>query len=126
MCFDRLPALEVDWRFLHNPRMSDAYQIDIPQSFIALYVPAGRSKSSEPRDVVAARYELCEDMANMLTETASTMLFSLGLTETDVLRRCRQGLAGDQKILSDAEANWVLYRLAELLNWREFLAPSHC
>lgn len=98
--------------------MSDGYQIDIPASFIALYMLPGRSKPSEPRDEVAARYELCEDMATMLTETASNMLFSLKITEMDVLQRCRQGLVGYSEVLTESEANWVLQRLAELLGWR--------
>lgn len=99
--------------------MSDDYQIDIPQSFIALFVQPGRQKLSEPRDIVAARYELCEDMASMLTETARDMLFSLGIGESDVLERCRRGLSGDNAVVSVAEADWVIRRLAELLNWRE-------
>ena len=39
--------------------MSDEYQIEIPASFVALYVLPGRQKPSLPRDEVAARYELC-------------------------------------------------------------------
>ena len=50
--------------------MPDDNQIDIPASFITLFVAPGRQKPSEPRHVVADRYELCEDMATMLTETA--------------------------------------------------------
>lgn len=49
--------------------VSDECQIKIPQSFMALYVDPGRHKPSAPRDVVASRYELCEDMASMLTES---------------------------------------------------------
>jgi hypothetical protein len=97
--------------------MSDDYQIEIPQSFMALFVQPGRQKPSEPRDVVAARYELCEDMANLLTETASNMLFSLGITERDVLERCRLGLSGENVVVTEAEAGWVIRRLTELLNW---------
>jgi hypothetical protein len=97
--------------------MDDGYQINIPPSFVALFVRPGRQKPSEPRDVVAARYELCEDMAQMLTETAGNMLFSLGITERDVLERCRLGLAGEAAVVSAAEADWVVARLQELLGW---------
>lgn len=43
----------------------DANQINIPQSFIALFVEPGRQKPSASRAVVAQRYELCEDLANI-------------------------------------------------------------
>jgi hypothetical protein len=58
--------------------MSDESQIEIPQSFVALYVEPGRLKPSATREVLAARYELCEDMANMLTEHAKSTIFELG------------------------------------------------
>ena len=45
---------------------------------MALFVEPGRQKPNATREVVAERYELCEDMASMLTETAKTMLVSLG------------------------------------------------
>lgn len=44
--------------------------------------------------MVAARYELCEDMAQMLTEHARMKMFELGVTEEDVLARMGQGLLG--------------------------------
>ena len=97
--------------------MSEDSQILIPPSFIALYVPEGRSRPSLPRDVLAQRHELCEDMAQMLTETASTLLVTLGITEHDVLSRCRQGLLAEPAVVSADEAGWVVSRLAELLNW---------
>ena len=97
--------------------MSDDYPIEIPPSFMALYMAPGRLKPSAPREEIASRYELCEDMANMLTEFAKNMQFSLGITEADVLSRCRQGLEGEDAVLSPVEADWVVCRLAELLGW---------
>ena len=96
--------------------MSDEYQILIPPSFEALYRDA-RGRLTVPRDEFRARYELCEDMAQMLTETASTMLVTLGITEHDVLARCRLGLLAEPAVVSTAEAGWVVSRLAELMNW---------
>lgn len=49
--------------------MSNENQIEIPPSFIVLFVDPGRQRPNAPHDVVAARYELCEDLATMLTET---------------------------------------------------------
>lgn len=84
---------------------------------MSLYVDPGRHKPSAPRDVVASRYELCEDMASMLTEPAKNMSFNLSLTEADVLRRCFQGLKVDAATVTGNEAQWVIRRLAELLDW---------
>lgn len=97
--------------------MSDEYAVEIPNSFMALFMAPGRLKPSAPRDVVVSRYELCEDMANMLTEFAKNMLFSLSITEADVLSRCHLGLKGDAAVLTEAESDWVICRLAELLDW---------
>jgi len=104
--------------------MSDEYQIDIPQSFINLFVAPGSGKLLAPRLEVAARYELCEDMAQMLTETAQTMQFSLGITEGDVLQRVERGLLEDPSVVQAVEARWVLCRLAELLQWPMPAAPE--
>ncbi len=92
-------------------------QITVPASFIALFVPAGRVKPSESRAHISARYEFCEDLAEMLTEHASTKLSELGVHETDVLERMFQGLLGDVSVVSADEAWWVVHRLAELLGW---------
>ena len=97
--------------------MSEDSQLLIPPSFVALYVPPGRIKPTLARDEIAQRYELCEDMAQMLTETASTMLVTLGITEQDVLARCRLGLRAEPAVVSADEAGWVVSRLAELMNW---------
>ena len=98
--------------------MSDENQIEIPQSFVALFVESGRQKPNASRAVVAERYELCEDMANMLMEPARNMFFSLRITEKEVLERCHRGLIGEGAVVSEAEATWVISRLDELLDWQ--------
>lgn len=97
--------------------MSDESQIEIPPTFLALYVAPGRQKPSLPRAELAVRYELCEDLAQMLTETARNMEFGLGIAESDVLARCLQGLRVEPVVVSEAESVWVVRRLAELLDW---------
>ena len=97
--------------------MYEINQSEIPPSFVALFVPPGRLKPTEPREVVAARYELCEDMANLLTDTAQNMQFTLGVTEQDVLMQCLRGLQAEASVVSLPESVWVVQRLAELLNW---------
>ena len=97
--------------------MSDDNQVEIPQSFIALFIEPGRSKPAATRFFIAERYELCEDMANLLTQTAQEMLHALGIAESDVLQRCYQGLTLGEAVFNTAEAQWVVCRLAELSNW---------
>ncbi|WP_127999831.1 ATPase with chaperone activity [Piscinibacter defluvii] len=97
--------------------MPDDNQILIPPSFIALFVPPGRLRPTEPRAHIAERYELCEDFAQMLVETATTKRFELGAHEDDVLERIGRGLQAPGSLLSEAEAGWVLTRLRELLGW---------
>ena len=91
--------------------------MEIPPSFVVLFVPPGRSKPTEPWAVIAQRYELCEDMAQLLTEQARLLLWNLGVMESDVLERMHQGLASGEAGVSAAEAVWVTKRLAELLEW---------
>ncbi|MFA6262589.1 MAG: ATPase with chaperone activity [Bacteroidia bacterium] len=98
-------------------------QIVIPPSFIALFVPPGRTKPTESRDTIAARHEFCEDMAQMLMELAQAQRFALGVAETDVLERVHKGLLADDAVVTPDEARWVICRLAELLDWPQLFAP---
>lgn len=97
--------------------MFDDNQILIPDSFMRLYLPPGRLKPNAAREVIAQRYELCEDMAQMLTETARTTMAALGITEADVLERIHRGLTSGDTAFGADESLWVLRRLAELLEW---------
>ena len=97
--------------------MSIDNQIEIPQSFIALYVSPGRATPNAPQEVVIARYEQCEDMACTLTEHAQTLTFKENFTEAEVLARCEAGLLATDAGFSAGEARWVVLRLAELLGW---------
>ncbi len=99
--------------------MADESQIEIPPSFLALYLPPGRVKPTAPRAEIAQRYEFCEDLAQLLTDTARTMQFDLGITELDVLERVQRGLHAPGGQVNADEALWVARRLAELLGWPE-------
>ena len=98
--------------------MSDDSQIEIPQSFIAVYLPPGQRRPSLPRHELAQRHEFCDDLANLLTDTASTKLWELGVTEQAVLERIHRGLLVEGAPVSAPEAQWVIRRLAELLGWQ--------
>lgn len=95
--------------------MSDENQVEIPPSFIALFVPPGRIKPTETRAHITERYQLCEDLSQMLVDTAQTQRWSLGITTADVMERIGRGLATMDLELTEAEQTWVLTRLAELL-----------
>lgn len=97
--------------------MTQEFQIDIPASFMALYVPPGKIKPTLGQRELAARYELCEDLANLLTEKAANMQFTLGITEELVLAQCEAGLLAEPAVVTPGEARWVVCRLGELLQW---------
>ena len=97
--------------------MSVDNQIEIPQSFMAMYLSPGRSRPNATQELVLARYELCEDMACLLTEHAQTLAFKENFTEQEVLVRCHQGLLADASGFTENESEWVILRLAELLEW---------
>lgn len=106
--------------------MTEEFQIHIPPSFMALYVPPGKIKPTLGQRDMAQRYELCEDLANLLTEKAANLQFTLGITEDLVLQQCELGLLVEPAVVSPAEARWVVCRLAELLNWpMDPLLQSH-
>jgi hypothetical protein len=106
----------VDPQFSSDIDMDDN-QFIIPPSFVQLFIPEGKTRPSEPRAVIARRYDFCEDLAQMLMDTAREKLFDLSVTENEVLVRIHSGLEADSTLLSAAEAVWVVTRLAELLSW---------
>lgn len=97
--------------------MYEIDQTDIPGSFIELFLLPGGTRPSAPRATIAARYELCEDMAQMLTEHAQATRFDLGIGEDDVLMQLRRGLQVEGSVVNQAEALWIVRRVAELLDW---------
>ena len=96
--------------------MSDDYQIHIPPSFEAVHADA-RGRLTLRRDEFRLRYELSEDMAQMLVEHSQALHHDQGVAEGDILSRTAAGLASPDAGFSPAEAGWVVTRLAELLGW---------
>lgn len=97
--------------------MVDHNQLEIPDSFMALFLEPGRLKPNQTRAFITGRYELCEDLANHLFEYARSQHHELGISEDEVLRRCRIGLFNASSGLNQPEAVWVVRRLAELEGW---------
>lgn len=96
--------------------MSDDYQIQIPPSFIALYTDR-RRRLTISLAALRERYDLCEDLANHLMDFAKDVHHGLGVSEDEVLARCRNGLLEPPAQVEPAEAHWIERRLAELLYW---------
>lgn len=96
--------------------MSDEYQIEIPPSFTALYSDA-RKRLTIPLRELRDRYEVCEDLAQHLTEHCRSIHVEIGVDEQDVLARCLKGLLTPGSAVPEPEAVWVVTRLAELLGW---------
>ena len=94
----------------------DEYQIHIPPSFEAVHADA-RGRLTLRRDDFRQRYELSEDMAQMLVEHSQALHHDQGVAEDEILARTQAGLASDGSGFSPAEAAWVVTRLAELLGW---------
>ena len=97
--------------------MDDSNQLEVPPSFLALFTSPYGQRLSEPISVVRARYEICEDLAQMLIEHASTALAQSNASEREVLRKMGDALAAEGSPVQAAEGTWVIRRLAELLNW---------
>ncbi|MBC5785795.1 hypothetical protein H8N03_22840 [Ramlibacter sp. USB13] len=102
----------------------DDNQIEVPPSFAALFTSPSGHRLTEPMATVRTRYELCEDMAQMLAEQAATALFKSGGSEREVLAKMEQALGAEGAVLEPREARWVVTRLAEILGWEPPADPS--
>jgi hypothetical protein len=103
--------------------MSDEYQIDIPPSFQAVHADA-RGRLTLTRENFRARYELCEDMAQLLVDPSQAVHHDQGVSEDVILQRTKAGLDSPDSGFNPAEAVWVVTRLAELLGWPLPTAPA--
>ena len=97
--------------------MQDGSQIYLPESFIALYQRRGH-KLLVPLAEVAARYELCEDLAQMLVEQAQILYHQSAPSEHAILKTMHMGLQSEGAVVTPPEARWVILRLSELLGWK--------
>lgn len=97
--------------------MLDDNQLFIPPTFLALYLAPGAYKPSAPPAEIAARYELCEDLAQLLTGTATELQLRSDASSAFVLQHCLDGLCGPDAVIEESQARWVVCRLAELMQW---------
>jgi hypothetical protein len=115
--FGRLAATGYAANPTHTFPMDDSNQIEVPPSFLALFVSPSGQRLTQPADAVRQRYELCEDLAQMLAGDASATLFKSEGSEREVLGKIRTALMEPGSAVQPAEASWVVARLAELLGW---------
>jgi hypothetical protein len=99
--------------------MDDRNQIDVPPSFTNLFASPSGYRLTEPMSYVRERYELCEDLAQALTEQAQALLFKSDASQKEVLRKMLSGLSGAESPVQPPEALWIVTRLAELLGWEK-------
>jgi hypothetical protein len=97
--------------------VDDANQIEVPPSFVALFTAPGGHRLTQPMTLVRERYELCEDLAQMLCEQASTAAFKSGASPGEVLAGLRTALSAEGGGLRAGEPVWVVTRVAEILSW---------
>lgn len=105
------------------PMDGEDQQTEIPPSFLALYADA-RQRLREPLAVVRQRYELSEDLAQVLTGQALGLSQSGSVSDQEVLQRCLAGLRSTDSGLGADEAGWTVQRLAELLGWGWTSSPD--
>ena len=103
--------------------MDDTSQIQPPESFANLFRSrAGILKT--PIAEVVARYELCEDLACHLVEQAQMLYHAGNASEEGVLLGIHTAISGDGASVNAKEANWIIQRMAELLEWKAPALPS--
>lgn len=105
--------------------MDDFNQIEVPPSFLQVFTTPGGHRLLQPMSTVRQRYELCEDLAQMLVEQAATARFKSDGSEPETLAKIQLALSDSAAGLEAAEVSWVVTRLAELLGW-EAPGPANC
>lgn len=95
--------------------MDDSNQIEVPPSFLALFTSPAGHRLLQPMTRVRERYELCEDLAQMLVEQAQAARFKSGESERETLAKVEAALSDPGSGLERGEVSWVLTRLAEIV-----------
>lgn len=97
----------------HNPY--DHNQTLVPDSFMAIHSRHGRPTLK--RDALEARYQLAEDLAMHIGEMASAVSEDDARGQRQAMGLARAGLLTAPAQVSEAEAEWVVRRVAELCGW---------
>lgn len=97
--------------------ISQDSQIIIPDAFCAIYTDALRHRLTIGKEELAMRFELCEDMANLLSESTAAQWFKTGHEKAEVLEQVHAGLLVSGSVANEAEAIWVVHSIEEELGW---------
>lgn len=85
----------------------------VPDSYLALHrTPGGRLR--EGHATVLARYEWCEDMAQMLAGPARDLGQQIGAEHHEAAAHVVRVASANNTALTEAEWGWVTLRVAEL------------
>jgi len=102
--------------------MIDQSQTPGLRAFVAMYAAdPGRAREIGP--VIGERYGLCEQLAQALARQLTQMEQATGVPSGSARGRVQAGLLRQDAIVTEAEGQWVMARLSELLGWFEY--PSH-
>lgn len=70
--------------------MSQEIQVVVPRSFADLFVKPGRLRPMASAAKIAARHEVCEDLAVLVTAHVKTVLWSLSITQGTCFNESRR------------------------------------
>ena len=95
--------------------MYDHNQTLIPESFLALHVRHGRPLLE--RREMEARYEYAESLAEQIAVVVASVPAEDAADQGDALRSVRESLLAELLSDREAEASWVVTRVAEICGW---------
>jgi hypothetical protein len=98
--------------------MIDQSQTPGLRAFVEMYAADTRA-ARDIGPVIGERYELCEHLAQALSRELAGLGHNIGLPTHLVRERVREGLMRQEAIVTEPEAQWVMARLADLLDWFE-------
>ena len=96
--------------------MIDQSQTQGLRAFVEMYAADARA-ARDIGPVIGERYELCEQLAQALARQLTEIEQDTGLPSHTVRERVREGLLRQDAIVTEAEAQWVMARLGDLLDW---------
>jgi hypothetical protein len=95
--------------------MYEHNQLFIADSFAALFTVNDRPTLA--RKEFEGRYEACEDLAQQLAGVCMNLQLDDDASTDAALLQCLGGVRVPSMVGTDAEAQWVIRRVAELLDW---------
>jgi hypothetical protein len=95
--------------------MYDHNQTLVPESFLALYVRHGRPLLD--RKEMEARYESAESLAEQIAAVVASVPADDPASQRDALGDVKASLLVELLREREAEATWVVTRVAEICDW---------